>query len=201
MGRTKAQKRRRKKTQKSTPLFDHATQPTIAEKPNQLILRTAGQVAAHFSTSLRTVQNWMNDGMRDFCTPAQPGHDDGHFPVEEIKAWRARKRGAVLTHGQDDPAMRAMKVELEELKLKEKRFELERKTGGMVTLDEAIRLSARAAAASKAKLSELRPRLEMIMPQEIDADLKFKYLNSVDELLQDIFEELGRELLALGDEE
>lgn len=173
------------------------TQPS--SPPKQTVLRTAQEVANYFGVSLRTIQNWMDGGLREICTPANPGQRDGHFPLEEIIAWRNKKKNQAVG-STDDPEIQKVKRELQELELMEKRFNVQKKIGGTIELDEAIRLSAKQAAATKTRLQELKQRLESILPQELDDDLKFHYLADVEDLLQEIFEEIGTELMALAKE-
>lgn len=197
MSRSKRQRRKkRKRTGADQPLFSDMQQPTTP--PKQVVLRTAQEVAQHLGVSLRAVQNWMDGGMREFCTPANKGQQDGRFPIDEIKAWRRKVKSSVVGDSSADPEIEKKNKELKELALLEKRFDLRKKIGGVIDLDEAVRMSARSAVAIKTRLQELKGRLESILPQELDDDLRHQYLTDVEDLLYEIYESIGTEFLELA---
>lgn len=197
MSRSKRQKRKHKHHQKAN-LFDQVKKPD--QRPRKAILRTAQEVAGYFGVTTRTIQSWMDGGMREFCIPANSGQTDGHFPLEEIELWRQKKRTGVVGNSKESERLEKLRAETQEIEFLTKRLKYQRTIGGVLDLDDAIAASAKQAAATKSKLAELRPRLEAILPQELDDELRDRYLTDVDDLLAEINSEIGTELVQMAKE-
>lgn len=58
------------------------------------VVDTQDQVAAAFEVNVRTVQNWVRDGM--------PIMNDGRYDIKEIQAWRFVRRGKKTAERMDD---------------------------------------------------------------------------------------------------
>ena len=89
------------------------------------VVETQGEIAKAFKVSIRTVQNWVRDGM--------PKTPEGFYDLTEVQAWRFLKNSQVAGSDTDrekwDTKFRQMKALLAEMEYK-------KRLGELVTLEE-----------------------------------------------------------------
>ena len=122
------------------------------------VVETQDQVAKAFKVSVRTVQNWVRDGM--------PKTPEGFYDIIEVQAWRLLKNNQVAGGDTDkekwDTKFRQMKALLAEMEYKQR-------LGELVTLEEVEEGRVQRILAVKKALLSLPRR---VAPQVVGLDIR-----------------------------
>lgn len=170
-----ARKRRHVKILEKLHKGDAPTKSEIKEladyeggEPDPGIVDNQDQVAHVFGVSVRTVANWVKDGM--------PVMKDGKYDIAEIQAWRFLKKGGnkkaskTSKNGENwDSKYREYKARFEEIRLKQALGELVSKREvetGLIQISIAIKRALLSLPRSVA------PRLMGLEPREIEKVLR-----------------------------
>lgn len=122
------------------------------------VVDTQEQVSKAFKVSVRTVQNWVRDGM--------PKTPEGFYDITEVQAWRLLKNNQVAGSDTDkekwDTKFRQMKALLAEMEYK-------KRLGELVTLEEVEEGRVQRILAVKKALLSLPRR---VAPQVVGLDVR-----------------------------
>lgn len=136
---------------------------------DQRIARTRGEVARELGVSVRTVAEWLLDPSFP-GKPGPPGRRDGHFPLEAIADWWAKKQGSAPLGGAlagESPRERLLR-----LRADQEEIELAKLRGDVVQVIEVERLLRRTIATAKSILAPLSDELLQDLPAGIGDDVR-----------------------------
>lgn len=157
------------------------------------VLRTIGQVAQHFSVSVRTVHNWLLKGMPG--KQGNPGRADGFFSVQAITAWLNTQAAPPATASDDTRSV--MHARLHKARAELIELEVGKKRGELVEADEITRQIVRSIHEAKAQLGQLTVKLTRGLPEKY----RLKQRAIISRVLPEVYRTLELALRRQADEE
>lgn len=122
------------------------------------LFRTVGQVANHFCVSVKTVTQWLQQGMPG--RPGPRGKQDGYFPLHEIRQWLAkRQEQAANSLGGTSERDRLTKVKRQREELK-----LGTEAGNLLPVETVGKAFLRAIHETRAQLDQLPAQIVKALP-------------------------------------
>lgn len=134
--------------------------PATAED-DALVCKTLHSAAVALGVSPNTLDKWQNDptfpGKR-----GTKGQASGHYPIGEIKRWRAATKGGPSVDKQDVVAEARRRKQQAEAALKE--LEFERRAGSLVDREQAESIYAATVSTARSLLEELPEVVSASLP-------------------------------------
>jgi len=151
--------------------------------------RTWGELSREVGISERVLQRL---GTRpDFPgRPGAPGKRDGHFPIEEIRAWLATVRSSIETTEDEDLLAAARRVKL--LELEEKEAAAGVRLGKLADVDEVGQYCEQIVNNAKAILAALEDEVVALLPASIGVKTRTEIYRKVQQLRDGALAELQR---------
>jgi phage terminase Nu1 subunit (DNA packaging protein) len=128
------------------------------------LFRTVGQVANHFCVSVKTVTQWLQQGMPG--RPGPRGKQDGYFPLHEIREWLAKRQA----QGANSPGGTSERDRLVKVKRQREELKLGTEAGNLLPVETVGKAFLRAIHETRAQLDQLPAAIVKTLPASVNRD-------------------------------
>jgi phage terminase Nu1 subunit (DNA packaging protein) len=135
------------------------------------VAATIAEAAEVLGVHRRTLAEWCNDPTFP-GTPGPPGRREGHFPIDEIKAWQARNFPA--GGGSSSNELAELKAAKLRVQVEREQLEFAKELNAIVELDDVRNLIESAINTAKSIFDEFPEQCVASMPGNLDKKLKNK---------------------------
>ncbi len=159
------------------------------------LFRTMGQVANHFCVSVKTVTQWLQQGMPG--RPGPRGKQDGYFPLHEIKAWLTARQA----QGANSPGGTSERDRLTKVKRQREELKLGTEAGNLLPVETVGKAFLRAIHETRAQLDQLPAAIVKTLPASVTREERDRVRRKIRQALDHAYGTLADALERQADDE